>query len=174
MTRSTRTTLLALTLVGCGGDEEGDGEEPKPSCSFGATLSGDVSASLSDADDAACLIAHSFGAGIDVVFAIASDVSSIELGIDDVAESEIGDGFPASIRINLDAGPRYATPVAACTANISEHELESTETSNIGEMRNYRVIGTATCTEPAFSAEPAGGAILIGGASFRIPAVWRD
>ena len=173
--RSESIAVLALLLVACGGDDDaGGGSESKPSCAFGATLSGDVLGTFDANKDLACLISHSFESGIDVVFITGEGASTVELGIDDVTEGQTGTAFPATIRLSLEDGGDYATPTGGCTATVTEHQLEKTEMSAIGELRHYQVAGAAVCAEPAISSAPETGAITFDDVTFRIPAVWRD
>ncbi|HEX6277122.1 MAG TPA: hypothetical protein VFZ53_28975 [Polyangiaceae bacterium] len=174
MTTNLRLPVVALgfLLVGCGGDGDGGGDASKPICSIGVTLAGDVEARFDVDDDVSCLIAHSSGSGIELSYIPAEEVSTIELDIAEVTEGETGADFPMTVVVNLDAGTRYTT--GACTATLTEHRLDGTETTSIGELRNYVVVGTGSCAEPALPPAPATGSIELGALSFRIPATWRD
>jgi hypothetical protein len=174
MSTNPRTPFVALglLLVACGGDGDGGGDGSKPICSIGVTLSGDVDARFDVDDDMSCLISHSFDSGIELSYIPAQEVSNIELDIAEITEGETGANFPATVVVHLDVGTRYS--VGACTAEITEHRPDGTETTSIGELRNYVVVGTASCTEPALPPPPATGTIEVGALSFRIPATWRD
>ena len=115
-----------------------------------------------------------FGSNIDVVYAPGRAVSTIVLAIGDVTEGEVGGGFPTAVGIRLEDDSRYETSATGCSATVTEHELENTEMSEIGELRNYGVVGTASCTEPALRSDGTSGQISLANVAFRIPAVWRD
>jgi hypothetical protein len=172
--RTTGLWVLAFALFGCG-DDDGDGGDgaSDESCAIGVTLSGDVNQTLSANDDAACIVSFSYDSGIDAGLTTLSADLSIQVGIDAVTEGQTGSGFPTEMGVTLDNGPSYSTSPTGCSATITEHEREGTGTGELGE-RDYRVVGTATCTEPALREDGTAGQILLSNISYVIPAVWSD
>lgn len=167
--------VFALCLVGCGDDDGGGGGDASDaSCAIGATLSGDVEDSISVSDNAACLVSFSFDSGIDAGLTTLSAAYSIQIGIDGITEGQTGAGFPTQIGVTMDSGPRYSTSATGCSATVTEHDLIETRTSELGEEREYGVVGTASCTEPAVREDGAAGQITLSDVAFHIPVTWSD
>jgi hypothetical protein len=163
--------ILALSLLGCGDDEPAP--KPKPNCAIGVRLTGDVEVTLSDEDEAACGTQHSLNSGLDVSFIPGHDISGIELRIDDVTEGETGGPFPTGILVTTEDVRRYGTSPIGCSVELTEHDLERTEASEIGELRHHRVAGTGSCTEPAVTTDMA-GQVSIGDFTFFFSVTWRE
>ena len=166
---------FGFLLSACGGDDDGDGGESEASCAMGATLTGDVEKSFSaDDDSAACLVSHSFDSGLFASFA--PDFSGLSMSVDiaNVTEGQTGSGFPTEIGVVREDERRYATSASGCSATITEHELEGTEMTEIGEERLYHLVGTASCSEPALPEDGGSGQITIADVAFVFTAVWGD
>ena len=173
MGRTTGLWVLACALFGCGDDDGGGDGSSDSSCGIGVTLSGDVNQTLDVDDNAACVVSFSYDAGINAGLTTLSANLSIQIGIDAVMEGQTGSGFPTEMGVTLDNGPSYSTSPTGCSATITEHEREGTQTGELGE-RDYRVVGTATCTEPAVREDGMAGQITLSNISYVIPAVWSD
>lgn len=168
-------SALGFAFAACGGDDDGDGGTSEATCGMGATLTGDVNESFSaDEDSAACLVSHSFDSGLFASFAPDFSGLSMSLDIANVTEGQTGSGFPTEIGVVREDERRYATSASGCSATITEHELESTEMSSIGEERLYHLVGTATCTEPALPEDGMSGQITIADVAFVFTASWGD
>jgi hypothetical protein len=142
---------------------------------MGATLTGDVEKGFgADDDSAACLVSHSFDSGLFASFAPDFSGLSLSLDIANVTEGQTGSGFPTEIGVTREDERRYSTSPAGCSATLTEHELEGTETTEIGEERLYHVVGTAACTEPALPEDGGSGQVSIADVAFVFTAVWRD
>ena len=168
-------SLVSCVLLACGGGDDGDGSETEPSCAIGATLTGDVERRISgDEDSAACLVSQSFDSGLFASFA--PDFSGLSMAIDiaNVTEGQTGAGFPTEIEVTREDERRYSTSMSGCSSTITEHELEGTQMSDIGEQRDYRLVGTATCTEPALPDDGGSGQVSIADVVFVFTAFWGD
>lgn len=165
------TSVLAVLLPACGGDDDGDGGESEASCAVGATLTGDVNKSFTaDDDSAACLVSHSFDSGLFASFAPDFSGLSMSLDIANVTEGQTGSGFPTEIGVVREDERRYATSPSGCSATITAHEL----VADSGEERDYHLVGTATCTEPALPEDGGSGQITIADVAYVFTAVWSD
>jgi len=177
MQRAASFVILSLSLLGCGDDDPAP--EPKPNCSIGVTLSGDVQGTLSVLDEVACGINVSLDSGIDVVFIPLRAITGIELRIGEVTEGETGGPFPTRVGVTTEEDPttqqvrRYATSSVGCNVEISEHRLEGTQMSVLGEERHYQVVGTGSCGESAVPADMM-GEIVLSDFVFRATAIWTD
>jgi hypothetical protein len=160
-------------LVGCGDDDGGGDTVSDSDCALGITLSGDVEKSVSVNDSAACLVAHSFESGIIAGLTVLGSGFSIQINVQDVTEGQTGSGFPMEVGVNIDDGPGYNTPLPGCSASITEHAFNGTVENEIGEQREYRVIGSASCTEQAVR-EDAPGELTLTNVVFHIPGIWTD
>ena len=166
---------FGFALSACGGDGDGDGGESEASCAIGARLTGDVEESFSaDDDSAACLVSHSFDSGLFASFAPDFSGFSMSLDIANVTEGQTGSGFPTQVGVIREDGRQYSTSASGCSATISEHELESTVMSEIGEERLYHLVGTATCAEPALPGDGGSGQITIADVAYVFTAIWGD
>jgi hypothetical protein len=175
MSRQVGSWVIAIFLFGCGGDDEGGGDAASDTaCAMGITVSGDFEGSLDMNDDQACIVSFSIDSGIDAGFATLSAGFSPRIGIGDVMEGQTGAGFPTEIALTIDDGPSYSTSQTGCSATITEHELLRTRTDELGEERDYHVVGTATCTEPALREDGMAGQITLSNVTFEIPAIWTD
>ena len=117
------------------------------------------------------VVTGSVRSGIWAEFTPIRDGVTIGLDIADVTEGEAGSGFPTEARVTGTDNREYAILGTPCSAAITEHSREGTASS--GE-RNYRVVGTAACTEPAVAVDADPGQILLGNIAFIIPAFWND
>ena len=168
-------SVLAVLLPACGGDDDEDGGESEASCAVGATLTGDVNKSFTaDDDSAACLVSHSFDSGL--FASVAPDFRGLSMSLDiaNVTEGQTGAGFPTEIGVIREDERRYATTASGCSATITEHELVDTKMTDLGEERDYRLVGTATCTEPALPEDGGSGLIRIADVAYVFSAVWSD
>lgn len=175
MRRVLGISLASCVLFACGGDDDGDGGEPEPTCAIGATLTGDVERRISvDEESTACLVSQSFDSGIFASFA--PDLSGLSLAIDiaNVTEGQTGSGFPTEIEVTSEDDRRYSTSPSGCTSTITEHSLQDSQMSELGEERNYRLVGTATCTEPALPDDGGSGQVSITDVAFVFTAFWGD
>src|SRR5262245_24882645 len=175
VSRTAGTLLLALFLVACSDDDDeggGDGSSDS-SCGIGVTLSGDEEDTYGVNDSAGCAAPFSFESGIDAGIAPIGAGLSFQIAIAVVTEGQTGSGFPTEMGVTIDGGPSYSTSQTGCSATITEHALENTEVSTLGE-RDYRVVGSATCTEPALREDGMTGQILFSNITFHIPVVWSD
>jgi hypothetical protein len=171
MQRAASFVILSLLLLGCGDDEPAP--EPRPNCAIGVTLTGDVEATFSTRDEAGCGTQHSFDSGLDVAFIPARDISGIDLRIDEVTESETGGPFPTRVIVTTESVRRYGTTPTGCAVELTEHDLERTEDSEIGEQRHYRVAGTGSCSEPAVPTDMM-GQVSLSDFTFFFSVTWRD
>jgi hypothetical protein len=100
----------------------------------------------------ACSSQTSFDSGIDVGFAfVDSELSRVDLAVDDVREGETGSGFPARLEIVHDDEREWRGQ--ACTAEIAEHEHVGP-----GELgwERYRLNGSVACESAASVGDDAG------------------
>ena len=177
MQRAASFAILSLSLLGCGDDDPA--AEPKPNCSIGVTLTGDVQATFSARDETACGINVSLDSGIDVAFIPLRAISGIELRIGDVTEGETGGPFPTGVGVTTEEDPttqqvrRYGTSSVGCNVEIGEHRFEETQMSVLGEERHYQVVGTGSCSESAVPADMM-GEIAVSNFVFRATAIWTD
>jgi hypothetical protein len=170
----TRDALLlsAVLVCGCGDDNDRDAGSLAASCALGVELSGAHSRSQRASEELACATLHSFDSGVDNVFLSANAQLRFELGIDDIEEGAIGE-YPAHVEVQVE-GQRFRTAPDGCSVNVTEHALVSRESSEIGEMRRYRVVGSGSCSVPAQPVNQQGEPVTVGSFQFRQPAVWRD
>ena len=170
-----RGAVLALGAVltwGCGGDDGRDAGSLAGSCALAVELSGALSRSQRASEQLACATQHSFDSGVDCVFLSSNADLRVALGIADIEEGETGQ-FPASVEVSMDA-QRFRTTPNGCSVSVTEHVLTSRESTEIGEVRRYRVAGSGSCSEPAKRVNEQGESVTVGPFQFRQPAVWRD
>ena len=171
-TRGAVLLLGALLNWGCGGDDDRAAGSLAGSCALGVELSGALSRSQRASEHLACLTSHSFDSGIDNVFLSTAAELSVELSIADIAEGQTG-RFPAGVELELDA-QRFRTSPNGCSVTVTEHAFFSRESTEIGELRRYRVVGSGSCSEPANGVNEPAQSVTVGPFQFRQPAVWRD
>jgi hypothetical protein len=171
MRRAASFLVIPLSLLGCGDDEPVP--KPKPNCAIGVTLTGDIEVTLNEEDEAACGTQHSFDSGLEVAFIPGRDISGIELRIGEVTEGETGGPFPTRVNVSTEEVRRYGTSPTGCAVELTEHYLERTEDSELGEQRHYRVAGTGSCSEPAVPSDMM-GQISVSDFEFYFSVTWRD
>jgi hypothetical protein len=139
-------------------DGSGGGGQPTvfsadTTCGAALALDGALTSSVPPSrSSTACSSQTSFDSGIDVGFAfVESELSRVELAVDDVLEGETGSGFPARLEIVHDDGREWRGQ--GCTAEISEHAHVGP-----GELgwERYRLRGSVAC-ERAASVSAGGG-----------------
>jgi hypothetical protein len=135
-------------------------------------LSGALSRSQRASEELACLTQHSFDSGVDNVFLSTNAELRFALDIADIEEGATGQ-YPARIELQVEA-QRFRTAPGGCSVNVSEHALVSRESTEIGELRHYRVAGSGSCSDTANRVNEPGAPVTIGPFEFRQPAVWRD
>lgn len=91
-----------------------------------------------------------------------------------MTEGQTGAGFPTEIEVTREDDRRYSTSAIGCSSTITEHELERTQMTSLGEERDYRLVGTATCTEPALPEDGGSGQVSIADVAFVFTAIWGD
>ena len=174
MVRALVAALLCSPIGACGnGDDDTDDEGSGLSggCAIRAHVSGGIDLRFTGKSDAACAAQHSFDTGLEVTFIDTSGKGTLELVIDDVAEGETGDAYPARVVVTGTAQTRWQS--SGCVAAINEHRLERVEASAIGELRHYQVSGGGTCSEP-LEAAAGGNPSTLDVFTFRAGFTWRD
>jgi hypothetical protein len=124
-------------------------------CGAALALDGALTSSLPPSrSSTACSSQTSFDSGIDVGFAfVESELSHVDLAVDDVLEGETGSGFPARLEIVHDDGRAWRGQ--DCTAEIGEHAHVGP-----GELgwERYRLTGSVACESAASVGVGDGGA----------------
>jgi hypothetical protein len=171
--------LLVGSSLGCtaeGVDEKEDvASEPLSSCALSVTMTGTIDSTIPEDATMDCAALGNGETGIDNVFLLSSGVAQLEIMIDSVSEGEVGGSFPTTINLYDITSRRWGTDTGACSVEITEHTLDSVDSSDTGELRNYVVAGTGTCSGDAVPrGQGAHGVITLSEFSFRLPPVWRD
>jgi hypothetical protein len=164
--------LLGLGSSACGSGGDGASSSALGTCGLRADVSGGAVIRFAGKDDAACVTQHSSGSGLDLMFIGAGAKGTLELSIDDVTEGETGRDFPARVVVTSQSKQHWQG--SACLAAVSEHDLFSTEVSELGELRHYRVSGEGDCSDTLDSVPAGAEAATLGPFAFRAEVTWRD
>jgi len=136
------------------GDDSGaDGRFPQgTTCGAALDVRGGLELRIAPSDTStACVTAVSFGSGFMASFLfVDSNLSHVEVEVEDVIEGETGENFPAQLGIVHDDGREWIG--ANCVADIAEHEYVAP--AELG-WKSYRVSGSIECTTAATVAESA-------------------
>jgi hypothetical protein len=138
-------------------------------CGAAITLGGALVLRVAPSNSStACASQTSLGSGIATGFLfVESELSRVELEVDDVLEGETGSAFPARLRIVHDDGREWLGE--RCTAELAEHEHVGP-----GELgwELYRVVGSVACDGAASIRDGSAPALQVQSFDFVVTLSW--
>lgn len=143
--------LAALTLLACGGGDDGGSDSggfpADTTCGMSVALSGAWDETIPKSSSIACATTLSSDAGIDAGFLTTADetLHYVGLVIDDVKKDETGGGFPAELELTHTDQRKWTA--SGCTAEVTAHAHAGSD----GLFDLHRIAGTVGCDTPATS-----------------------